>query len=230
MTPKEYRTMTVTSPTSVAPVDGADGRRASSMADPMPIALGLFAFALGVYAVRFIGIDASTASAGSVTEGLNYAVLVAGIAEAVAGLFGIARGIDYAAYVTTTFGIWLIGFYFLVTKGAESKEFTPNALAWYVLVLLVPVVILAVPAFVHRNIPFAIAFVGLIVLLLFLGLGYHGVYNAVVDAQANKTAPDFGSNIGLLKVSGWAGLVAAAAIWFAMAVEVYTITGVLKKR
>jgi hypothetical protein len=81
----------------------------------------------------------------------------AGIAETLAGLLAIIRGTAYPGYVTSVFGIWLIGFYLLITSGAASKAFTPDALAWYVLVLVVPVVILAVPAVVHREIAFIIA-------------------------------------------------------------------------
>lgn len=220
----------VAPPSPVATSTSASSASAEpTMADPLPVALALFAFALGIYAVRFIPAHISTLQAGSATVGLNYAVLVAGIAETLAGLFGIVRGVAYPSYVTATFGIWLIGFYLLVTQGAESKEFTPNALAWYVLALVVPVAILAVPAIVHRNIPFVIAFIALIVLLLTLGIGYHEVYSQVSAAAAGGHAPSLGGATNLLKVSGWAGLIAALAIWFAMAKEVYAATGVLKR-
>lgn len=200
------------------------------MADPMPVAYALFAFALAVYGVRFVTVGATTLAAGSVTVGLNYAVLVGAIAETLAGVLGIIRGIGYAGYVTTTFGIWLFGFYLLVTSGAANKEFTPNALAWYVLILVVPVAIMAVPAIVHRNIPFIVAFLALIVLLLLLGLGYHDLYSQLTSATKNKTAPDLGTTVNLLKVSAWAGFVAAAALWFVFALEVYKLTGILKPK
>jgi hypothetical protein len=199
------------------------------MADPMPIAFALFAFALGVYFIRFQGVSAATLAAGSTTEALNYAVLVAGIAEVLGGVLGIIRGIGYPAYVTTTFGVWLLGFYLLVTSGAANKEFTPDALAWYSLMLVVPVAILAVPAFAHRNILFMIAFLALLGLLLFLGLGYHSLYNQIVAATASKGAPHVGTAVDLLKVSAWCGLAAALAIWGVFAQEVYQITGLLKR-
>jgi succinate-acetate transporter protein len=198
------------------------------MADPMPIAFALFAFALAVYFIRFQDVNAGTLAAGSITEALNYALLVAGIAEVLGGVLGMIRGIGYPAYVTTTFGIWLIGFYLLVTSGAANKEFTPDALAWYSLILIVPVAILAVPAFAQRNILFMIAFLALIGLLLFLGLGYHSLYNQIVAATANKTAPNLGTAVDMLKVSAWCGLAAAIAIWAVFAKEVYQITGLIK--
>jgi hypothetical protein len=222
--------MTTLAHDSSEPTTTRPDARPALMADPMPIAFGLFAFALGVYFIRFESVSAGTLAAGPTTVALNYAVLVAGIAEVFGGVLGIIRGIGYPAYVTSVFGIWLLGFYLLITSGAASKEFTPDALAWFSLVLIVPVAILAVPAFLHLNIPFMIAFLALLGLLLFLGLGYHSLNNQLVAAAATKAAPHLGTAVDLVKVSAWCGLVAALAIWAVFAQEVYQITGVLKPR
>lgn len=200
------------------------------MADPTPVALALFAFALAVYGIRFVSVDAATLAAGPTTIALNYAVLVAGIAETVAGLLAVVRGIAYPGYVTMIFGIWLLGFYLLITSGAANKEFTPDALAWYVLILVIPVAILAVPAFVHRNVPFMIAFVALLALLISLGLGYHDLYNTIADAEKSKTAPDVSTAVNFVKTSAYFGFVAAAAIWWSFARNVYETTGVLRAK
>jgi hypothetical protein len=213
-------------PTATATVEA----RPSTLADPMPIAFGLFAFALAVFAVRFVTVDTATVAAGSTTEGLNYAVLVAGIGEVLASVLGIVRGLRYPAYLTGMFGLWLIGLYLLVTVGADSKEFTPNAVAWYAILLAIPVAIMAVPAIVDRNIPLIIAFIALIGVLLTLGFGFHSAYNSIGAAAASKTAPDFGTAVNLLKTSAWFAFVAAAAIWWVFAVEVYLLTGVLKRK
>lgn len=199
-----------------------------AMADPMPVAYALFAFALAMYGVRFISVDAGSLVAGPTSVGLNYAVLVGGIAETVIGLFAIVRGISYPAYVTTTFGIWLLGFYLLVTSGAENRAFTPDALAWYVLVLLVPVTIMAVPAILYRNVPFIVAFAALIALLLLAGLGNHSAYHAATVAQSTHAAPDVSTAVDLLKASAWMAFVAAVALWWVFAREVYRATGVLR--
>ena len=193
---------TVTSESASVTPPAESPARPHVMADPMPVAFALFAFALGLYFVRFESVSPATIAAGSTTVGLNYAVLVAGLAEVLGGVLGMIRGIGYPAYVTTTFGLWLIGFYLLVTSGAANKEFTTNALAWYSLMLIVPVAILAVPAFAHRNLLFMIAFVALIGLLLFLGLGYHATYNQLTSAAAHKTAPSLGSAADLLQGFG----------------------------
>jgi hypothetical protein len=151
------------------------------MSNPMPIAFALFAFALSIFGVRFVDVSAATLNAGPASEALIYALLVAAIAETIAGVLGVIRGQAFQGYVTATFGIWLIGLYLLLTTGVSQKAFTPDAVAWYVLVLLVPVCILAVPEFVHRHIPVAIAFAGLIVMLLLLGLAFHDLNGALAQ-------------------------------------------------
>lgn len=199
-----------------------------TMSDPMPVAYALFGFALAMFGVRFAVVDTSTIGSGSTSVALDYALLIAGIAETIAGLLGIIRGIGYPAYVTCTFGIWLLGFYLLATTGAHDKAFTANALAWYALLLVVPVGIMAVPAFAHRNYPFSIAFAAILAALLFVGLGFHDLYAVVTDAAENKTKPDLGTAVNLVKVSGWAAWIAALAIWYVFAREVFRLTGVIR--
>ena len=86
----------------------------------MPVAYGLFAFALAVYGIRFASVSAATLAAGPATVALNYAVLIAGIAETLAGVLAVIKGSAYPGYVTSVFGIWLIGFYLLITTGEAS--------------------------------------------------------------------------------------------------------------
>ena len=200
------------------------------VSDPIPPGVALFAFALALYGARFVNVKETTLVAGPLTIGLNYAVLVAAIAESVCGILALMRGGGYPGYVLSIFGIWLWGFYFLITAGAGSKEFTPNALAWYAFLLDIPVILMAVPAFVHRNIPFAVAFVGLILLVFFLGLGYHDVYNALSTAAATKSPPKLSAPVSLLKVSAYAGFVASAALFWVFAADVYEATGVIGPR
>jgi GPR1/FUN34/yaaH family len=201
---------------------------ATTMADPTPVAFALFAFALAVYGIRFASVSAATVASAPTTVALDYAILVAGIAETVVGVLAVIRGIAYRGYVTTIFGIWLLGFYLLITSGAANKAFTPDALAWYVLVLIVPVALLAVPSVVHRNIAFIIAFAAILVVLLLLGLGYHDLHNAIAAAAKAKTPPDLSSAVNLLKTSAWFAFIAAAAIWWVFARDVYRTTGVLR--
>ena len=80
------------------------------MADPTPVAFALFAFALAVYGVRFVNVSALTVAAAPTTIALDYAILVAAIAETLVGVLAVIRGLAYRGYVTTIFGIWLFGF------------------------------------------------------------------------------------------------------------------------
>lgn len=186
-----------------------------TMADPTPIAFALFAFALTVYGVRFVAVDSTTLH-GPTSDALNLALLAAGIGQTLGGVLAIIRGIAYRGWVTTVFGVWLIGFYFLlihedeaaahdpgiITEGADGSPLPESvtaalqhanvtawhaeSVAWYVLLLIIPVVILAVPAFLHRNIPFMVAFVAIAVVLVLLGTGFHDVYSTVTDVTRGK--------------------------------------------
>ena len=208
----------------------SDGQRTlpSPMADPVPVALGLFALALFLFGVRYVQVDAATLSSGPITVGLDYALLITGIAQILGGVLAIVRGMAYPAYITVIFGFWLVGFYLLVTSGVEKKAFTPEAVAWYCLALVIPVAILAVPAFVHRQVPYMITFVSILGILILVGIGFHAVHNAIDTATRTKTAPDFSGPVRLLKASAWCAFAAAATIWFAFAHNVFRATGVLR--
>ena len=192
----------------------------------MPVAFALFAFALAIYGIRYVNVDASTVSASGTSAALVYAILVSGIAELVAGVLGLIRGQAFLGYVTSVFGIWLLGLYCLFTAGAARKDFTPDAVGWYVLVLLVPVIILAVPDVRERNYPAVIAYVAITGLLVTLGSGFLQLNHALDAAVAHKALPQLGSTVNLLKTSAYFAFTAAAAVWYIMARDVYRITGV----
>ena len=213
------------------PVTGAPGRAggtvpASLTADPSPAAFAVFAFALAVYGVRFVGVSDATLSAGSATVALNYAVLAAAIANITCGILALVRGLAYPGYTMTIFGTWLVGFYLVITAGGQAA-FTPDAVAWYVLFLEAPVLVLAVPAFLHRDLLMSVAFFALAVLLILLGLGFHNLYDAVTAATATHTAPALSGPVSLLKASAYFAFIGAAMVWLKFAVEVYAATGVM---
>lgn len=214
----------MTSPTNTA------GASRPTMSDPAPFAFALFAFALGIFALRFIGVTAATVVGGPLSEALTYAVLVAGVAETIAGILSLVKGDTYSGYITGIFGIWLLGFFLLSTKGAGQQDFRPDAVSWFVLLLIVPIAIMAIPAFAHRNVAFMIIFIAVVGLLLFLGLGYHSLDGAVTSAAASKSAPDLSGAAHLLKVSGWFSAVGAVVVWFVFAHAVLTATGVIREK
>lgn len=187
------------------------------MADPAPIAFGLFAFVLIVLGVRFVHVTSSTIT-GPTSAALNYAILVAAIGQTLGGVLTLLRGLAFTGWVTTIFGVYLFGFYLLLTStdsaaahdtgivtsvggkplpdAVESALQTSNvtawraeSVAWYVLVMLVPVAILAIKPLRDRNIPYAIAFLAVIALLLTLGLGLHDGSLRRCDRRALDVRP-----------------------------------------
>ncbi|WP_316778140.1 GPR1/FUN34/YaaH family transporter [Streptomyces sasae] len=179
--------------------------RSSSLTDAAPIALALFGFTLALYGVRY-------AAGVEVTVGLNYALLVSGVAEIVCGVLCLVKGLAYPGYVLGTFGFWVVGLFLLLTSGVGAPGFTPDAIAWYVLVMVVPTVYLAIPAFVYRNLPFMVAFTAITALILSLG---------------------FGTMVGsatLTRASGWLALLGAVAIWYVGAGDILRNCGVLSAK
>jgi succinate-acetate transporter protein len=187
----------------------------SATADPGAIGLSLFGFALFLYGVQFVVYAGAAPGAATSSVATIYAVLVAAVGETLAGVLYILRGQGYQASILCGFGLWLFGLYLLLTLGAENKNFSPDAVGWYAIALIVPVAFMAIPSILHRNVPLTIAFVALIGLLLFLGIGF---------LSANLTAkPPVPPSVNLLRVSGIFAWVAAAALWYRATGIVLTI-------
>lgn len=197
------------------------------MSNPMPVAFALLAFALAIYGVRYVNVNPATLNAGPTSEAVIYAFLVAAIALITAGVLALIRGQAFDGYLATMFGVGLLGLYLLLTRGAVQKDFTPDAVGWYALVLLVPVVIMAVPQAVKRNVPQTTVIAAIAVVLLFLGLAYHHLNGELTDALLARKPPDVSGVITMLKVSAYAAFVAAAALWYLLARDVYRASGIL---
>jgi succinate-acetate transporter protein len=183
----------------------------SATADPGAIGLSLFGFALFLFGIQFVVYANAAPGAATSSVATTYAILVAAVGETLAGLLYILRGQGYQASILCSFGLWLLGLYLLLTLGAENKAFSPDAAGWYAIALIVPVAFMAIPSFLHRNVPLIVAFVALIGLLLFLGTGF---------LSANLTAkPPVPPSVNELRVSGIFAFIAAAALWYrAMAI------------
>lgn len=133
-----------------------------------PGVFGLATFGLALSALAFQVLVSDAAAAATL-----YLILVAAIGETIAGMWAIARGNTYVAGILTTFGIWLFGFYMMRTQGEELGIVTPQAEGAYTLLLIIPVVYLGIIAFRARLAVFSVAFVALIAMLVFLGIGYY---------------------------------------------------------
>jgi hypothetical protein len=181
----------------------------SATGDPGAIGLSLFGFALFLYGIQFVVYAGAAPGAATSSVATIYAVLIAAVGETVAGVLYLFRGQGYQASILCGFGLWLLGLYLLLTLGAENKAFSPDAVGWYAIALIIPVAFMAVPSILHRNAPFILAFVALIGVLLFLGIGF---------LSANLTAaPPVPPSTSLLRISGIFAWVAAAPLWYAAA-------------
>lgn len=139
---------------------------AKQLGNPGVFGLATFGFALAALSFQVL---LNPEAAGATL----YAILVAALGETIAGMWAIARGNTYIAGVLTTFGIWLFGFYMLRTQGEELGLVNPASEGAYVLLLNIPVIYLAIPAFRGRMWVLSAAFAALIAMLFFLGFGYY---------------------------------------------------------
>jgi hypothetical protein len=178
----------------------------SPTADPGAIGLSLFGFALFVYGIQFVVYAGAAPGTATSSVATIYAVLVAAIGETLAGVLYLLRGQGYQASILCGFGLWLFGLYLLLTLGAENKAFSPYAVGWYAIALIVPVAFMAVPSIRHRNAAFILAFLALIGVLLFLGIGFLSA-----DLAAKPPVPP---SVSLLRVSGIFAWIAAAPLWY----------------
>ena len=128
------------------------------------------------------------------TGALVFGLLVGGIGQVVAGVIAIIRRDNYLGNLLLTYGIWLLGFHFL---SLNAKLGTPDARAWWSLALIIPSLLLLVPAVRERSIPIIAAFVFLIALEFFLGL-------ALLNTDTSW----------LGKAVGWCAFLAAIPIYF----------------
>ena len=181
----------------------------SATADPGAIGLSLFGFALFVYGIQFVVYAGAAPGAATSSVATIYAVLVAAIGEILAGVLYVLRGQGYQASILCAFGLWLFGLYLLLTLGADNKAFSPDAVGWYAIALIVPVAFMAIPSIQHRNAAFILAFLALIGLLLFLGMGFLSA-----DLAARPPVPP---SVNELRVSGICAFAAAAALWYTAA-------------
>ena len=90
------------------------------------------------------------------------------IAQAAAGGVSLLRGETYLPAVIGTFGMWLVGFFLLLTSDAAN----PTAKGVYTLVLLGPISYLALVAFRGSNTVLKFAFTGVSLVVAALGLGF----------------------------------------------------------
>lgn len=132
---------------------------------------GIFPLLLFGYSLLVLGAELLVAP--QAAGALVFAIFIAGVAQTLGGLWEISRAKNYLGSVLATFGIWLLGLFLLQTLGRSLGMVTPQTSAVYFLVLLVPILLLGIPAFKHAM-PWPIrgAFVALFLLVLAAGLNF----------------------------------------------------------
>lgn len=217
--------MTVATPeVPTSTVQAPPPARQRGIADPIPMAAAVLAIQLTLYVFRWISVTPATLATSPLTTAVNYSILTAAIAQIGAGVLCLIRGSAYTGYIATTFGIWLLGFYLLAT----NPHADPDAVAWYLFALIVPLVLIMVPAVVHRRIAFVIAFGAIIVLLFLAGFAFHDVHNVLAAAEKAKSAPDLSTAVDLLRASAWFALITVLALFWLVGRGVLEGAGVLR--
>lgn len=133
-----------------------------------------------------------------------YGVLFAGTVEFFGGVWTIAKGETYFGTVLTTFGGWLLGYYFLMTQGMALQLYNNESVATYMFGILPPLILLTIPTFKMGKM-MIIAFVSLVLLVACLGL-----------------TPIFG-NASLILFAGIFAAVACFALWYFAAQATFRI-------
>lgn len=153
-----------------------------------------FGFGLAVLGVQQL-LPTNSALIGAAT----FATLVAAVCEFVGGLWAFARRDTYLGAIGATFGAWLLGYYLLVTAGVSSQIYTPESAGLYCFALIIPVVLLAVPAVRLRLHVFTAIFAFLVLLLFFLGM----------------SGMPIGGTLWWARLGGISSLITAALLWYA---------------
>lgn len=136
-----------------------------SLGNPNIFGLSAFGFSLFLLGMEMV-------VSRDIAGGALYALLFAGVLEFIAGMFMIIKGESYLASIMTIFGAWLICFFLLMTHGKAIGVFNGASAGWYMLGIIPPVIMLAIPAFIQRNVVLSLAFVCLLALVISLGLGF----------------------------------------------------------
>lgn len=198
---------------------------ATRIGNPMPIAVGLLAFQLLLFGVEWWNTDVATIGKSGVAAANEYSLLVAGIAQFTAGVICFFRGEGYRGQIASMFGLWLVGFFLL----ARDEEAPPMSAAWFLFGLVLPLVVIMIPAVLSRVWPFVVAFGSIIVMSVTAGLGFRGISNESAKAAAGGT-PDLGGYVTLLHVASVFAWVCVAALVVIMVEDVLREAGILRPK
>jgi len=127
-------------------------------------------FSLSAFGFSLISLGVELVYSREAAGAALYGVLFAAILEIIGGMWNMANGESYLGGIVTTFGGWLLGYYFLMTQGRVLKLFTDISVATYMLGLIPIIIILAIPAIYLKKRILIFTFVALTGVVIFLGL------------------------------------------------------------
>ncbi len=178
-----------------APIPPAAGQAAWANAAP----LGLTAFGVTTFILSMINIGA--VSAGVEPVAFAVAFMFGGLVQLIAGLICLRNGNTFTGVLFSTFGAFWLSFYALAEfflKSVPPAE-VGHALGIFLFAFAFPTMMLFLASF-RTNVVVVTAIADLVVTVLALGAG------------------NYWDVTGLIRLGGWAGLVAAAlAIYLALA-------------
>lgn len=198
---------------------------ASRIGNPMPIALGLLAFQLFLFGVEWFNTTPATIGKSGAAAANEYALIVAGLAQLIAGLISFFRGEGYRGQIASMFGLWLCGFYLL----ARDKEAGPAPASWFLFALVIPLVVIMIPAVISRIWGFIIAFGSILPMAFFGGFGFRGLSLQLAAAKAGAT-PQLDTPVTLLHIAALFAWLCTAALAWLMTEEVLRDHGVLSHK
>ena len=208
----------------------AETPTSSKIGNPTPVGAGLLAFQLLIFGICFITVKDSTVGTNPVMLANTYSIIVAGLGQLIAGIICFFRGEGYRAQVLGLFGLWLIGFYLLAHDPATAES--PKSAAIYLFALILPVTILTVPAIVSKVWPFSLAFLAIIGLAIFAGIGYLHLQTAGADVAAKDVAgagSAVHSAVNMLHVGAIFGFIACVFLVIIVIEDVWGEAGMLGK-
>ncbi len=197
--------MSIRTPATSEPLEGADSRLpvAQAVADPAP--LGLAAFAMTTFC---LSVANANIWPGGVDAALGLALVYGGFAQLLAGMWEFVRKNTFGATAFTSFGAFWITYYVLVKfvlpgiPAASAATTIPIflgvfGLGWLIFTFYMTVASLRVSGAV------ALVFVLLTITFLLFTIGQF-------KGQGITPVPG-----GFIKAAGWVGIATAAAAWYA---------------
>lgn len=148
------------------------------VADPLIFGVLSFGYALTCLGVKLCITDYAGPA-------VLYAILYAALSQIPAGILSLFRKDEiYISTIVIFFGTWLIGLYFLIASGPRMipPQMFHYSLSTFFFVLLIPIWLLALPAFKGpAPLVIRIAFITLSLLCIFDALGNLEIYPHIME-------------------------------------------------